>query len=166
MPGSPSQIIEPSSASSTSYSLAAVDADYVKKYREWLTEYFTTDFNYETTLFMNLNKVREFITSELIEKKPPAFPTPREYDLVVRIDSISDAPAEGVKEHFGDVQSDYTPGFIRNAEPSLKKQAYKILAISDITSLVFELWVPEGLVPPQLKQGDVIRVKSCIGSPT
>jgi len=63
-PGSPSQIIEPSSASSTNYNLTAADADIVKKYRDWLTDYFNQDFNYESTLYMNLNKVREFIVNE------------------------------------------------------------------------------------------------------
>lgn len=93
VPGSPSQIIEPSSASSTAYNLTATDADIVKRYRDWLAEYFSTDFNYESTLYMNLNKVREFTVNEKSAKSGAAsFPTPREFDLVIRVDSISDAP--------------------------------------------------------------------------
>jgi Telomeric single stranded DNA binding POT1/CDC13 len=149
VPGSPSQIIEPRSASSSNYSLQQADADMVKKYREWLAEYFNQSFNYESTLYMNLNKVREFITNEQIEKKQP-FPTPREYDLVVRIDSISDAPEDGVNEHFGEANTDYTPGFIRDAKPSPQRPTYKLLTISDVTSLVFEIWIPETMLPPQL----------------
>lgn len=88
-PGSPSQIIEPSSASSTNYSLTATDADIVKKYRDWLADYFSADFNYESTLYMNLNKVREFIVNEQSSKGQAApFSTPREFDLVIRVDSI------------------------------------------------------------------------------
>jgi hypothetical protein len=136
----------------------------VKKYRDWLSEYFSNEFNYESTLFMNLNKVREFIVTEQAEKKQP-YPTPREYDLVVRVDNITEAPQEGVKELFGSANADYSPGFIRSgAETSPKKVGYKLLQISDCTSLVFELWVPGHLMPPGLKCGDVIRVKSCIAS--
>ena len=66
------------------------------RYRAWLAEYFQTEFNYEATLFMNLNKVREFILSEgqsnsgNAAKAPtaPNFNYPREYDLVVRVDEI------------------------------------------------------------------------------
>jgi hypothetical protein len=66
----------------------------VKKYREWLAEYFETEFNYESTLFMNLNKVREFLLNERssggqsLGRAATTFNTPREYDLVVRVDSI------------------------------------------------------------------------------
>lgn len=92
VPGSPSTIIEPSSASSSNYTLAAQDADIVKKYREWLTEYFHTEFNFEATLYMNLNKVKELITGE--NDKKLMYPSPREYDLVVRVDAIADAPKD------------------------------------------------------------------------
>ena len=41
-----------------------MDFEIVTRYRTWLAEYFENEFNYEATLFMNLNKVREFIFSE------------------------------------------------------------------------------------------------------
>jgi hypothetical protein len=58
----------------------------------------------------------------------------------------------------------YTPGFVRNAEAT-KAPVYKILQISDSTSLVFDLWVPESVIPENMAIGDVIRVKSCISGP-
>ena len=60
-------------------------------YRKWLAEYFENEFNYESTLFMNLSKVREFIMNETsaLPKGAASFNYPREYDLVVRVDSIS-----------------------------------------------------------------------------
>ena len=60
-------------------------------YRKWLAEYFENEFNYEATLFMNLTKVKEFIANEssTLPKGAPTFTYPREYDLVVRVDSIS-----------------------------------------------------------------------------
>lgn len=56
--------VTPYKSSSKEFSLSAVDLDIVTRYRAWLAEYFQTEFNYEATLFMNLNKVREFILSE------------------------------------------------------------------------------------------------------
>ena len=53
-----------------------------------------------------------------------------------------------------------------SGEQSPTKQAFKVMQISDCTSLVFELWTPENLLPPALKVGDVVRVKSCIASTT
>lgn len=46
------------------------------------------EFNYESTLYMNLNKVRDFIANEVASKTTSTYPTPREYDLVVRLDIV------------------------------------------------------------------------------
>ena len=56
--------VTPYKSSSKEYSLSTVDFEIVTRYRTWLAEYFENEFNYEATLFMNLNKVREFIFSE------------------------------------------------------------------------------------------------------
>lgn len=61
-------------------------------------------------------------------------------------------------------KTEYTPGFVRNTETNTKT-VYKILQISDSTSLVFDLWVPESIIPDNLSIGDVVRVKSCIAGP-
>jgi hypothetical protein len=46
------------------------------------------EFNYESTLYMNLNKVRDFIANEVAHNTTPTYTTPREYDLVVRLDIV------------------------------------------------------------------------------
>ena len=162
--GIPNYAIEPSSASSCNYSLAPIDVEMVKKYREWLADYFMNEFNYESTLYMNLNKVRDFIAHEVATKTTPTYPTPREYDLVVRLDIVQDPTPEQISEVLVNKDDGYTPGFVRNAEAT-KAPVYKILQISDSTSLVFDLWVPESVIPENMAIGDVIRVKSCISGP-
>ena len=83
--------VKPFKASSKEYSLSSNDFDIVNGYRKWLAEYFENEFNYEATLFMNLTKVKEFIANEssTLPKGATAFTYPREYDLVVRVDSIT-----------------------------------------------------------------------------
>ena len=82
--------VKPFKASSKEYSLSANDFEIVNSYRKWLAEYFENEFNYEATLFMNLTKVKEFIANEssTLPKGAQTFTYPREYDLVVRVDSI------------------------------------------------------------------------------
>lgn len=75
---------------------------------------------------MNLAKVKEFIASEAITKTS-AYPTPREYDLVVRLDVIIEPTPEAYAEVIGSDKEAYTPGFVRNADITIKKIAYKIL---------------------------------------
>lgn len=64
------------------------------KYRAWLQDYFANEFNYESTLYMSLNKVREFIMNEqsAIQQKSrninSSLNLPREYDLVVKVEKI------------------------------------------------------------------------------
>ena len=82
--------VKPFKASSKEYSLSSNDFDIVNAYRKWLSEYFENEFNYETTLFMNLSKVKEFILNETspLPRGTASFNYPREYDLVVRVDGI------------------------------------------------------------------------------
>ena len=82
--------VKPFKASSKEYSLSSNDFEIVNSYRKWLAEYFENEFSYEATLFMNLTKVKEFIANESssLPKGATTFSYPREYDLVVRVDSI------------------------------------------------------------------------------
>lgn len=42
-----------------------------------------------------------------------------------------------------------------------------MLTITDCTSLVFEFWTPDNILSKDgLKSGDVIRIKSCVASPS
>ena len=56
--------IRPYQSSSKEFTLTQQDHDIVSRYRAWLQDYFANEFNYESTLYMSLNKVREFIMSE------------------------------------------------------------------------------------------------------
>jgi hypothetical protein len=84
--------VTPYKTSSKEFSHSKIDFEIVTRYRNWLAEYFTNEFNYESTLFMNLNKVREFIFNESsnLPKGGQNFNYPREYDLVVRVDEIKE----------------------------------------------------------------------------
>lgn len=53
--------VAPFKASSKEYSLSHTDYDIVTSYRKWLAEYFEKEFNYESTLYMNLNKVKDLL---------------------------------------------------------------------------------------------------------
>lgn len=65
----------------------------MSRYRAWLQDYFANEFNYESTLYMSLNKVREFIMNEQssignpkMRNNPGTGNMPREYDLVVKVE--------------------------------------------------------------------------------
>jgi len=51
-------------SSSKDFTLVQQDVDIVTRYRAWLQAYFRDEFSYEATLYMNLNKVKEFIMNE------------------------------------------------------------------------------------------------------
>lgn len=85
------------------YTLAPIDEEMVGKYRAWLQDYFKNDFNYESTLYMNLNKVKEFIMNEQSAimggrgiNPGQIAQYPREYDLVVKIESCQPCLAKDV----------------------------------------------------------------------
>lgn len=61
---SPAGKYKPYMSATKEYTLAPIDEEMVSKYRAWLQDYFKNDFNYESTLYMNLNKVKEFIMNE------------------------------------------------------------------------------------------------------
>jgi hypothetical protein len=63
--------IRPYLSSSKEYTLTAADQDIVSRYRLWLQDYFANEFNYESTLYMSLNKVREFILNEQSQQNCP-----------------------------------------------------------------------------------------------
>ena len=88
-------------SSSKDYTLTANDTEMVTKYRQWLQDYFKSDFAYETTLFMHLNKVKEFIMNEQSalaagRQGSGQVQYPREYDLIVKVEKIGTSSSEDV----------------------------------------------------------------------
>ena len=82
------------------------DRDRIIELRKWLQNYFEKHFNYETTLVMPLNKVKEFIGNEQGSLKnwnrtenPAPERGPREYDICIKILSIekSETPMKANK---------------------------------------------------------------------
>lgn len=151
------------------YTLAPIDEEMVGKYRAWLQDYFKNDFNYESTLYMNLNKVKEFIMNEQSSimggrgTNPGQIAQyPREYDLVVKIESCQPCLAK-------DVLAIMTGG----KQPEIRIKAHEEqktvepvtqVRVSDTSQMQFELIVPQSLLPEDIKVGDVIRVKSVVAS--
>jgi len=89
-------------SSTREYTLTQFDRDRVSQYREWLKTYFTEKFNYEASIYMQLNKVKEFIFNErssLASNNASARYTTsdgvslqREFDLVVKVERIWSVP--------------------------------------------------------------------------
>lgn len=99
--------VKPYAHSSKEFTLTQLDREKVIELREWLQVYFAKDFQYESTLFLSLNKVREFIMNEQSAiKKQNRYENnmntnqvnnmPREYDLVVKVEKVhkSETPSE------------------------------------------------------------------------
>jgi len=63
-PGGSEEDIRPYMSSSKEFTLSRQDKEIVGRYRLWLQNYFKDEFSYEATLYMNLNKVKEFIMNE------------------------------------------------------------------------------------------------------
>lgn len=78
--------IQPYQSSGKGFNLAPIDQEYVRELRAWSREFFKTEIIYESSLFMTLNRVKEYIQNEM--KNPPGYE--REYDLVVKIEEVSD----------------------------------------------------------------------------
>ena len=56
----------PYKQSSKEYSLGIIDRDIVKRYRQWMIEYFKNEFQYDKTSTFTLSKVREAISGAMI----------------------------------------------------------------------------------------------------
>lgn len=60
----------------------------IDKLRCWIRDYFQNDFHYESLLFMQLNKVRDYIFNQQIAAAQNANNYFKEYDLVVKVDDV------------------------------------------------------------------------------
>lgn len=92
----------PYKTSSKDFSLGLVDRDIVRRYRHWLVNHFTNDFQYEKNVIFPLGKVRDAINGAMILGKTNATEMEmklREFDLLVRVDEITkDIPSSPSKE--------------------------------------------------------------------
>ena len=69
----PSFKTKPYISSTPEYSLTSIDQQKVGQLRDWSRQFFQNEIVYEGTLFMTLNKVREFIQIENSKTEPQSF---------------------------------------------------------------------------------------------
>ena len=50
-----------SSSKTKGYNLAPIDQEFVRQLREWSREFFKSEIIYDSSLFVTLNRVREYI---------------------------------------------------------------------------------------------------------
>lgn len=77
--------------------MGLADRDILRKYRRWMLEYFKNEFSYDGSIIFSLAKIRDFISGASILGLEPKI---KEYDLVVKVDSVKVDETEEQFEKF------------------------------------------------------------------
>jgi hypothetical protein len=145
--------------------LQQTDFDRLTSLRQWLQNYFKTEFSYELSITLSLNKIREFILNEqstIPTTKYKPRDTPREFDTVARIDSMQEIQnSEEIMT--GGLLPEIKLYQEKDEEIKVMEPAYS-LKLSDPSGISFELVLPLKLLPQGLAPTDVIRIKSVVAS--
>jgi hypothetical protein len=111
----------------------------LKRYRQWLRDYFKPEFSYEPSSFVQLGKLNDansYKTNNL-----------NSFDLIVRVDKMTQMPQASPKK-----QEEMK---VIETSPNVQMSQ---LTISDMTGPSYFFIVPQTLIPEGMKEKDVIKI--------
>ena len=89
------------SSSKKEYSFSSQDKQMIDKCRKFLRDYFENEFIYDNTLYMTLNKVRDYINNQQMMSNTVTYE--KEFDLLVKVEDIKEKSEDEVVLRISDL---------------------------------------------------------------
>ena len=89
------------SSSKKEYSFSPQDKQMIDKCRKFLRDYFENEFIYDNTLYMTLNKVRDYINNQQMMNNTVTYE--KEFDLLVKVEDIKEKSEDEVVLRISDL---------------------------------------------------------------